>query len=393
MDDDRLRDSLRQLADQVGEPVPSRTPMKQARLRLTRNISLAVLGVAAISVLGFAAFGQLNRPGPAPADIPPSPTSSARPSPGQSRLVFVYSSHGNLYGEYADGAHRLLVHGTTAQPALHPTLSPDMKAVVFQQGHSRRASLADLDVKSDNQCCFREGAFPSYGPHDLVARVAHLPGQPLSIAIGVPTSEAEQVYPVLPEVGEVRDLSWDRTGKYLFYRGIYKPGHRPVVNGEVLAESVFKAAVAYGPHHAVYNLVSTPLTPRNRQPGEYHWGPSAGVDLNVLKVCCQLNGHGAFSHIELGKIDVTVPGTPYSKITDLTSLGINLQTCSCVTAFGGDLAAQQSGGAVHWSTRSGESWFVGDGSHMWWVDDAGDIVKMPFEVTGGIGLPDHRFNR
>jgi hypothetical protein len=306
----------------------------------------------------------------------------------------VFSFHGDLYGEYQDGSHRLLLQGTLGKPVMNPTVSPDMKAVVYQMGHGRKAELGYLTLRNGSQCCFRDGSYPAFGPYDLVVRAVRAPGLGLAIAIGVPTSEAEGVYDLPPNLAKVTDFSWDRTGEVLIFRGIYKKSLRPVINGESLSERLFAGQITYGPKHDVRNLTPLPMTLGNRHHGEAYWGPSNGIDINVLKVCCEANGNGAFSRIELGKLDpLALHGAAYRKIVDLTPLGVRLQACKCMTAYAGQLSAHQEDGVVRWDTRDGQSWFVGDGVHLWWVSDTGTIVKMPFEVTGGVGVPNLLFRR
>jgi hypothetical protein len=77
VDDNRLRDSLHRLANRAGEPAASETLMKRARSRLTRNIGLALLGVAAMTTVGIVAFGELGHP---IAVRPATPTSSPSPT-------------------------------------------------------------------------------------------------------------------------------------------------------------------------------------------------------------------------------------------------------------------------------------------------------------------------
>jgi hypothetical protein len=174
----------------------------------------------------------------------------------------------------------------------------------------------------------------------------------------------------------------------LFYEGLYRKGQEPIVNGQSLSQSIFEGRVVYGPNKDVRDLVSSPVIPIDLHRGDVYSAPSAGVGINVLKVCCQSNGTGTLSRIELGTLDPATPGrAPYTKIADLNGLGINPQTCRCFTASGGGLSARSTGGVLHWSKGSGQSWFVGDGTHLWWVGEQGAILRMPFGVTGGIGLP------
>jgi hypothetical protein len=300
--------------------------------------------------------------------------------------VFLYSYHGDLYGEYRNGSQQLLVRGSPGKPIVNPTLSSDMKTAVIQIGTGRKASLADLTLGSGNQCCFRDGSYPSFGPHQLVAREDQLPRR--WIAIGVPTSEAEGVFPFPPSTAQIQDLSWDRSGRMLIYEAVYRKGQEPIVNGQSLTRGIFEGRVVYGANNDVKDLVSSPVIPIDSHRGDVYEAPSAGAGINVLKVCCESSGTGTLSRIELGTLDPAMPGrAPYRKIAGLNGLGIDPQTCRCFTASGGGLSAQRTGKAIHWSNGAGQSWFVGDGIHLWWVGEHGAILQMPFGVTGGIGLP------
>jgi hypothetical protein len=174
----------------------------------------------------------------------------------------------------------------------------------------------------------------------------------------------------------------------LFYEAVYRKGQEPIVKGQSLTQSIFEGRVVYGANNdVVKDLVSSPVIPIDRHRGDVYEAPSAGPGINVLKVCCQSNGTGTLSRIELGTLDPSTPSrASYTKIADLNGLGIHPQTCRCFTADGGALSAQRIDGAIHWSNGAGQSWFVGDGIHLWWVKQ-GAVLRMPFEVTGGIGLP------
>jgi hypothetical protein len=190
---------------------------------------------------------------------------------------------------------------------------------------------------------------------------------------------------------QVLDLSWHQSGRLLFYRGIYKNGQGPVVNGERLKESVFEARIIYGkstggPTHFVTQLKSRPLIPSNRHPGDVYWPTSSGFSLYVLRACCDTTGGRRLSHVEIGTIDPTT--NYYSKIDDLDRLGINLHTCACGVVLGPPLSPRVTGNEVRWIHGGLPSWLIGDGRHLWWIGETGRIVEMPFPVTGGVGVPD-----
>jgi hypothetical protein len=391
LDDDRLRDSLHHLADQGrGSEAPPPTLIRRARLRLVRNVSIGVLALAAITIFGVTSVTGLTENAVPPAHLSPTPVTSGAPSPQASpragSLVFLYSYKGDLYGEYRNGSQQPLVRGSPGKPIVNATLSSDKKTAVIQIGTGRKASLSDVTLRSGHQCCFRDGSYPSFGPHQLVAREQQVPRR--WIAIGVPTSEASGAFPLPPPVAEIQDLSWARSGKMLFYEALYRKGQEPIVNGRSLAQRIFEGQVAYGRDNNVKDLVSTPVIPIDSHPGDVYEAPSAGAGINVLKVCCQSSGAGTLSTIELGTLDPSTPGrAPYTKIADLKGLGIDPQNCRCFTADGGGLSARPIDGAIHWINGAGQSWFVGDGIHLWWVGEHGDTLQMPFGVTGGISLP------
>ena len=156
MDDNQLRDSLHRLADRAGEPVASVTLMKRARFRLTRNVGLVLLGVAAITTVGIAAFGQLGHPiAVRPARPTSSPSRSQTPQPLTGEIAFL-SDRGPGWGQRvfllrAGQAHPRELNKTQAYSS-KISWSPDGHSLVLDRGLSEgNGSLVILDLRTQQE--------------------------------------------------------------------------------------------------------------------------------------------------------------------------------------------------------------------------------------------------
>ncbi len=253
------------------------------------------------------------------------------------RLVYVYSSDGDLWGEQVDGDDvNLVAHRDDDR---RPSMSVDGRTIAFQRDRAEGGRIFFLDLSNGRERFLGHGGWPTFGPGDRFAYVSR----------GAATDGINFVQRgktiFVPTGQNPSHLRWDEDGTHLYY--------------------IAGPAGLVHPSRIAISGTGTPGLPEVLTPTVSPTGatfPVAAPDgdrLYVIRACCP--NPGAEIIYEFGYIDLTSPTRPFIGELELTETGLG--EAVTLTRMHG-LTPPGLGDPQRWTESDKDAWLVSDGANV-----------------------------
>jgi hypothetical protein len=169
------------------------------------------------------------------------------------------------------------------------------------------------------------------------------------------------------------DLAWDQTGQTIAFEGGYEN-----------LNNVFIADVITNSAQVVTDMVpAANVLPDDRGEGGVYLAPSSSYDYSVIHGCCVVGDGGLPTEFTFGQLTYggDALGTfEFQETLDLNELEGFDATGDLWTALLGEVWIEQTDvGGFSFVRRDTNAFAVGDGTHLWLVDDNGKSVEVPLD--------------
>jgi hypothetical protein len=253
------------------------------------------------------------------------------------RIVYAYSSDGDLWVEQADGDDVNLI--ASSNEDRRPSLSPDGKTIAFQRGKAISGGVYFLDLSDGEERFLGHGGWPTYGHEAGFAYVSRGRG-----VYGINFVNGRETT-FVATVENPANLSWSAGDDALHY----------------VAGSPDRRL----PYRITFASDGTPGTPQLLEPTDTPTGAdypvaAAGADdrLYVIRSCCRLPRAELIN--EFGYIDLSDPKRPFVPLIELTETGLD----EPITLTGIDRVPPALGDPQRWTEAEEGAWLVSDGYRL-----------------------------
>lgn len=255
------------------------------------------------------------------------------------RLLYAYSSDGDLWAEQVDGDDVNLV--VSQKQDRRPSVSPDGTTIAFQRDEGTSGGVYFLDLSNGEERFLGHGGWPTYGHSDgAFAYVSRGHG-----TLGINFLRGQKKV-FVGTAENPSNLSWGEGDRALYF-----------VAGTEYERLPYRITI--GPD----GVPSAPevLAPADGSPAASYPVATIGSDNRVFAVreCCRLPE--AEIIYDFGYIDLAAPGRPFVSLLELTETGLE-QPITLVAV--GTLVPPALGDPETWTQTEpdGEpSWIVSDG--------------------------------
>ncbi len=253
------------------------------------------------------------------------------------RLVYVYSSDGDLWGEQVDGDDvNLVAHKDEDR---RPSMSVDGRTIAFQRDRSQEGRIFFLDLSNGRERFLGHGGWPTFGPDERFAYVSRGEG-----VYGI--NFVQRGRTTFVQTGEnPSHLLWDESGTHLYYIA------GPVADVHPSRITIAPTGVPSGPE-----VLSPATSPAG---ATFPVAAPDGDRLYVVRACCP--NPGAEIIYEFGYIDLSSATRPFVGELELTETGLGEPIT--LTRMDG-LTPPGLGDPQRWTESDDDAWLVSDGFNV-----------------------------
>lgn len=262
------------------------------------------------------------------------------------RIVYAYSSDGDLWVEQADGDDVNLIASSSEDR--RPSISPDGQTIAFQRGEAISGGVYFLDLSDGEERFLGHGGWPTYGHDDGFAYVSRGRG-----VYGINFVDGRDTA-FVGTAENPANLTWAPNDTALYY-----------VAGPRDQRAPYRISIGTD------GAPSTPqlLKPTDSPAGADYPVAAAGADgrLYLIRACCRLPRAEIIN--EFGYIDLSDPQRAFVPLIELTETGLDLPiTLTQITQVPPALGDPQ-----RWTEGDSEesAWLVSDGYRLIYLHKEG----------------------
>ena len=255
------------------------------------------------------------------------------------RIVYAYSSDGDLWVEQADGDDVNLIASSSEDR--RPSISPDGQTIAFQRGEAISGGVYFLDLSDGEERFLGHGGWPTYGHDEGFAYVSRGRG-----VYGINFVDGRETA-FVGTAENPANLTWALDDAALLF-----------VAGPPDQRAPYRISLG------TEGAPSTPqlLKPTNSPVGADYPVAAAGEEdrLYVIRACCRLPRAEIIN--EFGYINLSDPQRVFVPLIELTETGLDLPiTLTPISQVPPALADPQ-----RWTEGNGEesAWLVSDGYRL-----------------------------